>query len=180
MRIKIGEKVFDAGCGIGLDSLRMASRGALVTAGDISPDFKYSLLLGDVKLRKRINFITMDLRFIPIKSKAFDKIVCIDVLEHINDDKRVLAEFSRILKSRGELLVHVPNLKRYAKLKNSKRKKIMRFEKSILKHVRNGYTLNQLSSLFKKIIFKSTIMNTLLAFGHKSQEKFPLYSGATS
>lgn len=150
LKIKDGERIFDAGCGVGLYSLRMAYRGAHVVSGDLSPLLKYSLLLGDAKLLKFIDFIIMDLNCIPVKSGIFDKIICIDVLEHISNDKNVTAEFSRILKNKGELVVHVPNLKRYVKLKNSRKAKEEYFGKLILGHVRNGYTLDQASSLFER------------------------------
>lgn len=150
LEIESGERVLDAGCGVGLYSLRMAYGSAHVVGGDLLPLFKYSLLLGDAKLLKFIDFIIMDLNYIPIRSRYFDKIICVDVLEHIPNDKDVMAEFSRILKNNGELVVHVPNLKRYAKLKNSRKAKQIHFEKIIFGHVRNGYTLNQLLSLFKR------------------------------
>lgn len=150
LEIKSGERVLDAGCGVGLYSLRMAYRGAHVVGGDLSPLFKYSMLLGDAKLLKFIDFIIMDLNYIPIKSEIFDKIICVDVLEHISNDEKVVAEFSRILKNNGELVVHVPNLKRFAKLKNSRKAKEIHFGKLILGHVRDGYTLNQVLSLFKR------------------------------
>ena len=149
VKIKSGEKVFDAGCGVGLYSLRIAYKGAYVVGGDLSPLFKYSLLFGDAKLTKRVDFIIMDLNYTPIKSESFDKILCVDVLEHIPNDKKVIAEFSRILKKNGEILIHVPNLKRYAKLKNSAKAKQMSLEK-LYGHFRHGYTLDQLSTLLKE------------------------------
>lgn len=149
IKVKSGEKVFDAGCGVGLYSLRIAYNGAQVVGGDLSPLFKYSLLFGDAKLTKRLDFIIMDLNWTPIKSESFDKILCVDVLEHIPNDKKVIAEFSRILKKNGEILIHVPNLKRYARLKNSAKAKQMSLEK-LYGHFRHGYTLNQLSTLLKE------------------------------
>jgi len=77
------------------------------------------------------------------------KYYAFDVLEHIPNDKKVMAEFSRILKKNGEILIHVPNLKRYARLKNSAKAKQMSLEK-LYGHFRHGYTLNQLSTLLKE------------------------------
>lgn len=150
LEIGSGEKVFDAGCGVGLYSLRLAHKGAYVVGGDIVPLFKYSLSLSNAKLLKFIDFISMDLNYIPIMSETFDKIICVDVLEHISNDKNVMKEFSRILKRNGELLIHAPNSKRYNRLKIREKQKFMHFEKNSLGHVRSGYTLRELSDLFKK------------------------------
>jgi len=149
IEVKSGEKVFDAGCGVGLYSLRIAYKGAYAVGGDLSPLFKYSLLFGDAKLTKRVDFIMMDLNYTPIKSESFEKILCVDVLEHIPNDRKVIAEFSRILKKNGEILIHVPNLKRYTRLKNSAKIKQMSLEK-LYGHFRYGYTLDQLSTLLKE------------------------------
>lgn len=74
----------------------------------------------------------------------FDIIYCIDVLEHINDDRAVLNNFFRILNPHGKLILHLPNLrqKRYfRKFKNWHQDD----------HVRDGYgkeeTCNKLSDL---------------------------------
>lgn len=149
LKIKEEEKIFDAGCGVGLYSLRMAYKSAYVVGGDLSFLFRYAKKLGDDKLLMFIDFILMDLNYIPIKSGTFDKIVCVDVLEHIPTDNKVVAEFSRILKENGEVLVHVPNLKRYNRMNMKEKQRSLKLEKSY-GHVRSGYTLNQLIYLFKK------------------------------
>lgn len=133
----------------GLYTLRIAHKGANVIGGDLSSQFRHSLNLGNKEVLKLVNFILMDLNYIPVKSETFDKIICIDVLERIPTDNKVLAELSRVLKNNGEILVHVPNLKRYAKLKNKEKQKLLLLEKSY-GHVRSGYTLNQLLHLFKQ------------------------------
>jgi len=149
LKIKAGERIFDAGCGVGFYSLRLAYKGAYVVGGDLLPLFRYARDLGDNKLLKFIDFVLMDLNYIPIRSKVFDKIICVDVLEHIHIDEKVVAEFSRILKNNGELLVHVPNLNRYAILKAREKQRALQLEKGY-GHVRSGYTLNQLSPLLEK------------------------------
>jgi SAM-dependent methyltransferase len=165
--IKRGEIIFDAGCGVGLDCLRIASKGAYVIGGDILPVFKYSLRLSNSKLLKSIDFIIMDLRFIPIKSEIFDKIICADVLEHIVDDEKVLAEFQRILRDKGKLLIHVPNLMRFAILENSRSIKEKDVARSRWGHVRDGYFLNELLSLLRK--FDIQVSDYIYTFGFWSR-----------
>jgi ubiquinone/menaquinone biosynthesis C-methylase UbiE len=150
LQVRRGERIFEAGCGIGLDCLRIANKHALVVGGDLDTRFKYSSCLGNSKLLKAIDFITMDLRYIPIRSQVFDKITCTDVLEHIDNDYSVVSEFSRVLKNNGGLFVHVPNLMRFAREKKTTSMKARLFARSEYGHVRDGYTLNQLSALFIK------------------------------
>jgi len=47
----------------------------------------------------------MDITDVPFKDDAFDLIVCVHVLEHIPDDRRALAEITRVLRPGGRLLL---------------------------------------------------------------------------
>jgi SAM-dependent methyltransferase len=49
---------------------------------------------------------------LPYADAAFDRALCLDVLEHLSfdDQPRALAELHRVVKPSGELLVSVPNL----------------------------------------------------------------------
>ena len=51
LRARRGERIFDAGCGIGLNCLRIANKHALVVGGDLNASFKYSLYLGSAAPR---------------------------------------------------------------------------------------------------------------------------------
>lgn len=52
--------------------------------------------------------IRMDLASTPIRSEILDAIVCIHVLEHIDDDRIAMKELFRVLKPGGWLVVSVP------------------------------------------------------------------------
>jgi SAM-dependent methyltransferase len=45
---------------------------------------------------------------IPFQASAFDLVLCVHVLEHIADDRRVMAEMHRVLKPGGVAVVSVP------------------------------------------------------------------------
>ncbi len=49
-----------------------------------------------------------DFRGLPVRSESFDLITCIDVLEHIEDDRAALVELSRVLRPGGLLVLSVP------------------------------------------------------------------------
>ncbi len=150
LQVRPRERIFEAGCGMGLDCFRVANKHALVVGGDLDTRFRYSSCLGNPTLLKAIDFVAMDLRYIPIRSQVFDKIACTEVLEHISADDDVVSEFSRVLKSNGELFVHVPNLMRFAREKKTISMKARQVARSEYGHIRDGYTLNQLSSLLIK------------------------------
>lgn len=48
--------------------------------------------------------------FIPCSNKEFEIVLCNQVLEHVNDDKQVISEISRILKSGGFFIGSVPHI----------------------------------------------------------------------
>jgi predicted SAM-dependent methyltransferase len=61
----------------------------------------------DLSPRRNIN-IKMDVATTPIQSNTFDAIICIHVLEHVQDDRKAMREFYRVLKPGGWTLVSSP------------------------------------------------------------------------
>jgi len=61
------------------------------------------------KLEKRAD-VYADLRTLPVADESFDVVLCTQVLEHIPDPARVLAEAHRILRGGGLAVVTVPFL----------------------------------------------------------------------
>jgi len=59
--------------------------------------------------QKSLSFVASDARRLPFKKESFDLIFSNCVLEHIKDDKEVLAEINRCLKPGGELIMALPN-----------------------------------------------------------------------
>jgi SAM-dependent methyltransferase len=49
-----------------------------------------------------------DAAALPYRSERFDAVVCVDVLEHLDDDRAALADIYRVLKPGGRLLATVP------------------------------------------------------------------------
>jgi 2-polyprenyl-3-methyl-5-hydroxy-6-metoxy-1,4-benzoquinol methylase len=45
---------------------------------------------------------------LPFRDGSFDLVLCLDYLEHVADDDRVLEEISRVLKDRGEVILVTP------------------------------------------------------------------------
>lgn len=90
-------RVLDAGCGEGVLVDEYAAR--LDIAG---VDANYS--------SGRVS--TASVTDLPFPDEAFDRALCLDVLEHLSfeDQRTAFAELHRVLRHGGELLVSVPNL----------------------------------------------------------------------
>ncbi len=56
-------------------------------------------------------FVTGGAINLPFKEKSFNKIICSEVIEHIEDDLALIEEAYRVLKTNGILVITTPNLK---------------------------------------------------------------------
>jgi SAM-dependent methyltransferase len=94
-------RLLDAGCGSGrtLDDL---ARFGLVTGLDISP-----IAVG-VARRRGHDVRLADIADIPLPDERFDVVTCLDVLEHVRDDRRALGELVRVTRPGGTILVTAP------------------------------------------------------------------------
>ncbi len=100
--------LLDVGCGNGLFTAALKPKlGCRLSGVDGSPHaLRLAKEAGFDALSLVEDFSTMPL---PFDDAQFDFVVCKDVLEHLLDPQRLLAEMSRVLKAGGALLVHVPN-----------------------------------------------------------------------
>lgn len=57
---------------------------------------------------KGIDVINADARQLPFAAESYDYVVCMDVIEHIEDDISVLNEIRRVLKRNGKAIISVP------------------------------------------------------------------------
>ncbi len=97
-----GHMILDAGCGTGhnLEFLRMS--GYYVGCDVVPESLEYCRRNGVDRL------IQADLENLAFHRKSFDVIISLDVLEHVADDIKVMAEFKRVLKEDGLLVLAVP------------------------------------------------------------------------
>jgi SAM-dependent methyltransferase len=105
----IGRRVLDFGAGVGTFTEALASRGANVVAVEPDPEFTPRLLdrfAGD----GRVTVVADDDGWLSGEGarERFETIVCLNVLEHIEDDALVLHGFRDCLVRGGYLLLLVP------------------------------------------------------------------------
>jgi 2-polyprenyl-3-methyl-5-hydroxy-6-metoxy-1,4-benzoquinol methylase len=105
----LGARVLDAGCGIGNFVEVMRHRAEEVLAVDLSP-------MNVAVLQRRFEGVPgvevlqtdLDAQREELRARSVEAVVCLDVLEHIQDDLSLLRSFAGILPPGGKLFVKVP------------------------------------------------------------------------
>jgi SAM-dependent methyltransferase len=97
-----GARLLDAGCGSGrlLDEL---SRRGEVSAIDMNPDS-----VAIAKERGHDDVHVGAVESLPWPDETFDLVTSLDVLEHTADDRVALAEYRRVTREGGAILITVP------------------------------------------------------------------------
>ena len=93
------EKILDLGCGTGSIDFYLASKGFRVTGIDISKRAIESCKqnANQLGLEKNTHFSVSTIEKFSSRS-IFDLVLCIEVIEHIKDDKKVLKKIHNLLK----------------------------------------------------------------------------------
>jgi ubiquinone/menaquinone biosynthesis C-methylase UbiE len=107
--LKDAETVLDAGTGTGRFAIYLAKQGKKVVAFDQSAEMlevarKKSIEEG---VEDRIKFVQGDIENLPFKESEFDAIVSIHVLVHFSSIDKILVEFARVLRPKGDLVFDV-------------------------------------------------------------------------
>ncbi len=140
-----GERILDIGCGRGFYSHFIARSGAEITGIDDGPFVEIAQSMGQelqstAKI-ERAN-ITKTREYFNQSEQLFDKVMAIEVLEHLFLDQHAFAEWCLLLRSGGKMIFSVPL---------ATVEEIEKFEPDILHdpygHKRAGYTLEQLQQL---------------------------------
>ncbi len=106
----IGADILEVGMGIGIFTEKLLTRGK-VFGVEIVPEFlaEARRRLGD---RPGLECLAADIGAPEppdsLRGRAFDTIVCMNVLEHIEDDRATLSRFLELLKPGGRLVLVVP------------------------------------------------------------------------
>ena len=102
------ENILEAGFGRGLLLPELSTYCSRLFGIDVHDKIDtVSRMLQKMRLRN-IYLNSGSIRNAPYKDGSFDVVVCLSVLEHINDLGPCFKEFSRVLKSRGELIIGFP------------------------------------------------------------------------
>jgi SAM-dependent methyltransferase len=101
-----GQKLLDVGAAGGLTSAALHDIGYQVTALEIDAVL-VEQLAADPR-NKGVRLVRADATAMPFSCDSFDRVVLLEVLEHIAQTEAVLAEIHRVLRPGGILCVAVP------------------------------------------------------------------------
>jgi 2-polyprenyl-6-hydroxyphenyl methylase/3-demethylubiquinone-9 3-methyltransferase len=105
----MNKKVLDLGCAGGFMAEALASRGARVTGIDPAEPV-VSLARDHAQCRGLAIMYNVGVgEALPYQSETFDAVVCVAVLEHVQDFTRVVAESARVLRPGGLFLYDTIN-----------------------------------------------------------------------
>lgn len=106
-----------------------------------------------VRKNKHLKVVEASVLKLPFKSNIFDVVCAFDVLEHVDDDKKAVAEMVRVLRSRGYIALTAPA---FSFLWNK--------HDEVNRHYRR-YVLDEICRLFVRFkghIIKRTYFNSIL------------------
>jgi ubiquinone/menaquinone biosynthesis C-methylase UbiE len=163
------EYALDAGCGRGLYTRILLKRAKKVAALDYSKNSIDTLKrrLGHLP---HLSLYVGSADNLPFEAEQFDLVLHCEVLEHIENDRKVLSELFRVLQPGGRLIISVP---------------VPPAPYNDSEHVREGYTLDQISQflhnsgfeilrheycMFK---FSKKLMQFLVWWGQKTRIRLP-------
>jgi ubiquinone/menaquinone biosynthesis C-methylase UbiE len=145
--------VLDVGCGTGYFTMLIKNKADHVVGVDI--DCAALRIAGE--FTPECDFINADVTKLPIKDKSATKVLCTEVLEHVEDDVGLMMECHRTLTDGGTLVCSSPN-ERYAFRSGKK----SHTAKGPEQHVRAGYSPETLQRLLSKAGFSETSLRYAL------------------
>ena len=111
-RLVTDKRVLDVASGEGYGSHILAQNAQSVIGVDID---KISVEHASKKYKKdNLNYIESSCLCLPIENDSIDVVVSFETLEHLAEHKEMLAEFDRILKTDGFLVISTPDKYHYS------------------------------------------------------------------
>jgi len=100
-----GKIVLDIGGGMGRFAEELRKKSFTVTVVDIDRQ----LLEYGASRHKHVRFVHGDALRLPFKDNTFDEVVMEQIIEHIPEQRRAVAEAHRVLRKGGRLIISTPN-----------------------------------------------------------------------
>jgi SAM-dependent methyltransferase len=101
-----GLRCLDLGSDNGVVSLLLRRRGGAWSSADLTDE-----AVAAIRSLVETSVVRIDGPRLPFPDGAFDRVVVVDMLEHVPDDRIFLSELARVLRPNGVLVVNTPHLK---------------------------------------------------------------------
>jgi demethylmenaquinone methyltransferase/2-methoxy-6-polyprenyl-1,4-benzoquinol methylase len=108
-RLEGSERVLDAGGGTGRIAL-----GLLGSAGQVVVADPSLAMLSHARSRNGLIPAACQAEALPFAHDAFDRIIMVDAFHHVEEQSVTLAEFWRVLRPGGLMVIEEPNIRRLA------------------------------------------------------------------
>jgi len=96
------QRIVDVGCGSGLMSARLAATGRQVLGVDLSTSM---IAQARVRTNARLDFLHADAENLPLEDAGFDAVVNLISFHHYPNPDKAIAEFRRVLRPGGRLVL---------------------------------------------------------------------------
>ena len=109
LKTYVPNNMLDVGCGIGDRTVRVANRFNIDMRNTYGVEYEEQRV---IDCRKTFNAEKIDLETddLPYGDNTFDLVICNQVLEHLKNYKKVIADLIRVTKKGGYIAVGIPNL----------------------------------------------------------------------
>lgn len=98
----LGDLTLDVGCGKGYVFNLLNKLGRQAVGLDIKPGFVRGMV------QRGLHGVIADGRELPFRSSTFDKVMCFEVVEHVNSPEHVFKEIHRVLREGGLSILRAP------------------------------------------------------------------------